>query len=548
MSRIRAVQLAAVWVLLASLGGQGIAAPADVVYRNGRIYTVNPSQPWAESLAIRDGRFVAVGSNSDVASDVGDATRVVDLQGRFVMPGLHDAHQHLLLTGMQWNFDCRLPDGGDIEAIVAALKGCEKGKAADEWLVANVYRPDRFPDGIAHRRHLDAAFPDRPVYIREWSWHHALANSAALRRAGVDRDTSDPTGGRLIRDAQGELTGELIEKATWLVMRAIPPPPPEVIAKALEWSAQMCSRHGITSAQEASATEALLKGVQTLDEQGKWPLSLAAHIVWNNPEFGEASPSDLDALIARREQYRSPHLHTDFVKIVVDGSPLQPHMTDAQLGPHGDVPRHKLLESPEEVEVALKRFDREGIKAKMHVTGTASARVALDAIEAVRKASPSSSLRHEVAHSVRFDAADLPRVARLGAVAELSPAIWQVKGALTETLAGAFQFKSLIDSGALITTGTDWVILTAPNLFPALGGMVDHGAESIRLEQAIEAMTINGARSVGWEQSVGSIEVGKNANFIVLDRNLFGVPVREIAGTTVLSTVFEGNVVYTSDN
>jgi predicted amidohydrolase YtcJ len=306
----------------------------------------------------------------------------------------------------------------------------------------------------------------------------------------------------------------------------------------------MCSRYGITSAQEASATREALVAIKDLDRGGEWPVGTAAHLVWKNPDFGNAAPADLEKLIAARGNYATPHLKVDFVKIIVDGSPLQPHATDAQLDERGKVPLEKLLETPTQLNAAVERFDRMGIKTKLHVTGTGSARVALDAIEAARKAKPDSPVRHEVAHSVRFAPADLPRIARLHAVAELSPAIWQIKGALTENLAGAFQFKSLLDSGALITAGTDWVILPNPNLFPALGGMVDHGAESIDLASAVRALTINGARSVGWEKQSGSIEAGKWADMIVLDRNLFEIAPAAIGETRVLKTIFEGRVVY----
>ncbi|MEP7242722.1 MAG: amidohydrolase [Gammaproteobacteria bacterium] len=520
------------------------AAPAETAYRNGRIYTVESGQAWAEAVAISGGRFVYVGNEQGLHDHVGAGTKVVDLQGRMVMPGIHDAHQHLLVTGMRSNFDCAIPDNSDVTAIIAALRKCAAGKPKGEWIIANVYRPDLFPGGKAHRRYLDEAFPDTPIYIREWSWHHALANSRALQIAGVTRSTPDPQGGRVLRDERGEPRGELLEKATWLVQKALPAPSAETVRTALKWSAQMCSQVGITSAQEASATRELLEGVKALDERGEWPLELASHIVWDNPEFGNASAADLDRLIDNRARYASAHQKTDFVKIIIDGSPLQPHTTDVSLDSSGHVPVGKLLEEPQKLNAALIRFDRLGIKAKMHVTGTGAARVALDAIEAARKANPNSRVRQEVAHSVRFDPVDLPRVAKLGAVAELSPAIWQIKGELTENLVGAFPFKSLQASGALITAGTDWVILPTPNLFPALGGMVDHGSESIDLRSAIEAITLNGARSVGWEERSGSIKVGKLANMIVLDRNLFDIPTAQIADTRVLQTVFEGKVVY----
>jgi predicted amidohydrolase YtcJ len=532
-------------LISASVCVPAIAADvADVVYRNGRIYTVNDAQPWAEAVAIKDGKFVYVGSNQGVRAFIGPSTQVENLRGRMAMPGLHDAHDHLLLTGMNGTAECQLPNGGDVSTLIAALRECAKGKPKGEWLIGNVYQPQQFPDGKADRKYLDEAFPDTPVFLREWSWHHALANSKALELAGVTDAALDPAGGRIVRDENGRMTGELLEKAGWLVAHAIPAPSAETLERALLWSAQMSISNGITSVQEASANRRLLETIRDLDRQGKWPLRVAAHIVWDNPALGDATPSDLDRLIRDRAAYSTHLLRTDYVKIIVDGSPLLPHQTDVPLDEHGNVPVEKLLEMPLQLAKAMTEFDRQGIKVKMHVTGTGSSRAALDAIEAAHRANGGLKVPHEVAHSVRFGPGDLERVAALGAMAEFSPAIWYIKGPLTATLADAFPFKAMIDSGATITIGSDWVILPSPNLFPAIGGMLDRGKDSIELRDAIRAATLNGAIAVGWERTNGSIEVGKFADMIVLDRNLFEIPQQKIGDTRVLKTILEGRVVY----
>ena len=164
------------------------------------------------------------------------------------------------------------------------LKLCqEQGYTRGEWIVAFVYRGDLFPGGKAHRRYIDAAFPDTPVYIREWSFHHGLANSKALEIAGIDRNTADPERGKILRDEAGEPTGELLSKATFLVMKDVPPLADETIRDAVLRTAKLCNKYGITSAQDAASNKALLIAIKKLDEEGLWSVRTTAHLVVNHP-------------------------------------------------------------------------------------------------------------------------------------------------------------------------------------------------------------------------------------------------------------------------
>jgi predicted amidohydrolase YtcJ len=521
------------------------ASPAELVLRNGRIYTVDQQRPWVEAVAIREGRLVAIGNDAEVRSQIGPTTRVVDLNARMVMPGLHDAHQHLLKAQLR-SINCNIPSGSRIDQILASLTKCAAGKDPKAWILADTYRGDLFPEGTAHRKYIDAAFPDTPIFIREWSYHHGLANGAALRAAGVSRDTPDPPSGRILRDRDGEPTGELLSKATWLVTRAIPPISRAALRDALLASAKACSRFGITSAQEATATTAMLEELAALDRRHEWPLRVAAHIVWNNPASSLEAAEITERTIRERDRLRTDRVFPDFVKMYVDGSPLQPHATDVELDEHNNVPVGRLYDQPATLAAALVRFDALGIKVKMHAVGTGATRVALDAIEAARVRNGESGILHDIAHSLRYSPQDVGRLQKLGAVAEMSPAIWQVKGDLTAKLADAWPFRTLIDRGALLTIGSDWVVLPSPNLFPALAGLLDRGVESLTLEQGIQLLTINGARSVGWDRDNGSIAVGKWADLIVLDRNLFDVPAASIAETKVLTTYLGGTIVYSA--
>ena len=519
-----------------------VANQADVVFLNGRFYTVDEAQPWADAVAIKDGNFVAVGQPTDVEAHIGPSTTVIDLEGKFVLPGMHDAHTHIELNGAKWTYWCNVSDSETPQQFVSTLQDCAKQKAPGEWLLAAAYSPAMFPEGQATRDFLDQYFPERPLYIVEHSWHHGIANTKALEIAGVDDLTPNPAAGTIVRDEHGRATGELIENGTWLVKQHIPPPGPVYLRRLVKWVLSEHSRFGVTSVQDAATTAHVLQELHALDTGEGLPLRVATHVVWGHPGLGEGSQEELNGLVEDRARFESPHVDTDFVKLIIDGSPMPPHSNHADLDPvTGAIPEDRLLLPSEELKRAVARFDRLGIKVKMHCVGTGAARAALDAIEYARSENGDSGIAHEVAHSVWYSAADLPRVAELDAVAEMSPAIWHHGWPGMED---AFPFKQLLDTGALVTAGTDWVILPNPNLLPALEGMVTRLGHEIPLEAGIRILTINGARSLGKAGLFGSIKVGKRADMAVLDRNLFEVDPHEIGEARVKMTVFEGRIVY----
>lgn len=516
---------------------------ADAVYLNGEVYTVESDRPWVEAVAIDDGKFVFVGSNKDVRAHIGPNTLVVDLGGKMAMPGLHDAHQHLM-KGQNRFIYCQVSPHGDIKELIKRLKACGPEKLFGKWLVADVYNGENFPGGVADRKYLDEAFPDTPVYIREWSYHHGLANTRALEIAGITRDTPDPEAGHILHRKDGEPTGELLSKATWLVSQHIPPPSDDVVRAALLRTAGLAIKNGITSVQDAASDELAVRIAGELDREGRWPLRTAMHVVWGNSGSSLMSTAAIDNYLAHRQKFATSHVLTDFVKLYVDGSPLQPHATDVQVDAHNEVDLDRLYDKPEVIAAALTHFDEAGIKVKMHAVGSGAIRVALDGVSAMRKVNGMSKIMPDIAHNLFYTEEDLDRAAQLHVVAEMSPAIWQIEGPLTRNLKGAWPFRSLLDKGTLLTLGSDWVVLDEPNLFPAIGGMLAHGDESIELAEALKIATLNGAVSVGWDNVNGSIKVGKFANMIVLDQNLFKIDPSKIGSTKVLMTIFEGDVVY----
>ncbi|WP_224389556.1 amidohydrolase [Pseudonocardia sp. ICBG1293] len=513
---------------------------------NGRLYTVAGDEIWAEAALIENGVFTVVGTTAEVRDAAPADTECIDLQGRMAMPGLHDAHVHLLVSGLKFQHECRITPGVAAEQMVEELAGCGcTGPAVDgerEWLIGGEIFPHAFGEGELDRQVLDEAFPDRPVFLYDHTAHNGMANSRALELAGLDDDVEDPPGGRFIRrPGSRELTGELIEQARWPVMRAIPDYPREVYLEAMRWAVATCHEFGITSVQEAGASAQALRALRELEDAGELHLHVAAHLPWREEGFGMASTADLDRSIAHRAELASAHVDTRFIKIWLDGAPLPPHMTHADLLADGSVDQTNILVPPDQLLEKLRGFDAEGLSVKIHCTGRGSVRAALDAIEGARRDNGPDGPIHEIAHCTFIHDDDYQRLGHLNVVAEMSPALWHTEAF---NLPGSYKFGTVLRSGATMTVGSDWINTPNPNLFPALQGMLQWGENSVELPTAIELMTSGGARVVGRSDRRGSVEVGKSADLIVLDRNILEVPTDEVGGTQVLRTLVEGRTVF----
>ena len=542
---VRFRKLLCLFVIL-PIAGLSQAEEADSVYLNGKIYTVSDTSPWAQAVAIEAGRFQYVGGNAGAREYIGKGTEVIDLQGQMVMPGIHDGHEHLLLGGARATYWCKMPKGPIGEAFEKELKDCAKN-VDREWLEVGLYTADQFPDGKPDRKYLDALFPDRPVVLVESSFHFSLVNTKGLEVAGITADSTPPEGGEFMKDETGRLTGELSEKARGIVAKLTSRYTEEELRASLLTAMEIANKYGIVSIQEAGTTEDVLRTLKMIDDQGAMTAHVSTHISWDNEFFG-MPPEVADAVIARREQYAGEHVNPNNVKIIVDGVPTPPYMTHADLSIDGEPEFDKLLISPEVLNEQLVRFDKMGLKVKFHVAGAGASHVALDAVAEARRVNKASSVLHELGHAAVVVEPDKDRMRELNVVGEMSPAFWHLRGnvKLGEPPRPAWQFRSLTNKGILLTIGSDWPVSPSPNPFPGLGGILAYGDESIDLASGIRALTINGAISVDRQDETGSIEVEKLANMIVLDRNLFEVPVSEVGGTQVELTVFEGKQVYTS--
>lgn len=552
--------------------GQGTTPvdPADRVLRNGAIYTVNGAQPWAEAVAIADGRFVAVGTNDEMNALVGQDTEVTDLQGRMAMPGMFDIHIHPVDGAMAALYDCSFPFTSTVEEILEHVAGCVSEAESGEWV-----RGGQWAVGLAtldqsiDAELLDTVAPDNPVFLMDSTVHNAWVNSLALQRLDIGPDTTDPPGGAIVRDSEGMPIGILIDDAAYNAISTLPDYSPEQYEEALAWIVAMLNRYGVTGFKDAIAEAGALRAYNALDQSGRLTARVAASLIWKRAWI--QSHEDHLLNIEQRDSYRSERVNPDFIKIFLDG--IAPSRTAYMLEPylpHDAFPagfRGEPLHDSATLAEDVINFDAQGLTVKMHAVGDGALRQGLDAIEAARAANGPSGLRHEISHAGLMHADDVGRFAELNAIPELAPILWYpvpgVVEAQTATIGReravfSFPIRSLVESGAAPAFGSDWpAVVPTPNPWPGIEALLTRQdpnledpqeakwpEQAVDLETALEIVTINGARALKVADIAGSIEVGKSADLIVLDRNLFEIPATDIADTQVLTTILEGSTIY----
>ena len=516
-----------------------------VAYINGRVYTIDPSSPWAEAFIVgQDGNFSAIGTNKDIQAQARRENHVIhDLRGHFVMPGIHDAHVHMLMSAVAMTSHVRLPlQGLNSANVVEELeKGrclCKYAHVQEDWLMAGGYLVDNF-----HREALDQAYPDTPVMIRGGAAHSAFLNTEALKRAGYDIEAEkDGQGTRYMRDEKGHLTGEMAENSLRKVSTTVPRPGPAHVKRLLKHAQDLLHRAGVTSFQEAGSNTLLLQGLRELEAEGTLKANIQTHIVYAPDWVAEESAESLHRLLNQAVTYKSKHVDTNFVKIIMDGVPLDPYWTHAGLKDDGSVEESKLLIT--NVTEAVQKYDALGMTMKIHCTGRGATKITLDAFEAARKANPNGP-RHEMAHCSGVRDEDYKRYKDLNVTAEMSPAFFFAHP-ITDASGGLmdWNFPKMLRADAHVTIGSDWGAGESPDILPCLGGVVEsvgNGDKSLGGKRLCRMLTLAGAEAVGKETLFGSIEVGKQANFIAVDQDLSR---GEFDGASVLSTWFEGEVVY----
>lgn len=550
---------------IGSAAAASAAAPQpDLILEHGEIYTPTG---WAQSLGIQDGVIIAVGEDASVAALKTAKTQVIDLKGAAVVPGLHDMHVHPLGAGHNRE-QCVFAQGSTALQVLAVVKSCVAQRAKDEWIMGGQWDAASFGKQPIHRSLLDRVSPDNPVVLTDISGHSAWANSKALEIAGIKKDTANPPGGIIERDAKGEATGVLRESAGGLVRRAIPPFTAEQDAKALSWSLSYMLANGITSFTDAGLDESGLQAYATLADQGVLKQRVRGCIMWR-PLVLSSRRSAFADVIDSRNLYARGRFKPDCVKIVLDGVPTDGH-TAAMVDPYADAShaeearaRGLLMVPPEPLKAAVIDLDRRGLTVKFHAAGDAAVRAGLDAIEAARKANGFSGNLHDVGHNSFVQMSDIARAREMPATFEMSPYIWypnpiipDIQKAIgAERMKRWIPVKDAIDAGALVVPGSDWPVVPSVNPWIAIetlvtrqkpggGGEVLGEVEKITLQQAFDLFTVNSARQMGNGNKTGRIQKGLMADLLILDRNPFKIPVTQIHDTQVKTAIINGEVVY----
>ncbi|MFC1795999.1 amidohydrolase [Pseudomonadota bacterium] len=538
---------------------------ADRVFINGAVYSVDADRSWVEAVAVTDGRIIATGSNLAIGGLIGDNTRVTDLQGQMLLPGFHDSHTHLLI-GVAGDKECDLMRLPDVEAIRSRLRECQDltGSGPDKWITGGGWAEWLWQDGNPDKSLLDEFFPNRPVYLESSYGHSALVNTRALTLAGISDDTENPDDGVIMRDsASGEVSGTLRDGAMLLVKNLIPEEPMEYRQERVSAAIDYAHSFGITALIEPGLDEHLLEPVIRVADEGKLTLRTKVSlspIAWHPGVFDES----VFEFLEKRSQWQRDDLDVDSVKIYMDGviesgtgALLEPYINeDFGLGPR--------FYSQQDLNRYMIRFEQMGLQIHVHAIGDAGVRMALDGYEAARKTNGDTGLRHHIVHLQLIDDADAPRFGQLNvsatfqslwawpdpSVTELDVPILGKKRAWS-----MYPIGTVHRAGGRIVGGSDYFVtdldpllaietaITRQDPINNTGPVLD-ASERVDLATMIAAYTINGAYLMSLDDKQGSIEVGKRADFVVLDKNLFEIPSSAISDTRVVMTIFNGEDVY----
>lgn len=562
--------------------------PADTVFLHGYVYTVDAHDSIDQAVAVRDGRIIFVGKDETAKAFIGPKTRVVQLNGRMLMPGLVDGHMHPQSGGLRL-VSCSLDYASlTVEQMQARIQACvdkEPDAGPDAWLkVINWFEPGMQPAGtVLTRAALDGVKTTRPIVVHSTYGHTNLVNTRGLQLAGITRDTPDPADGVIVRDAQGEPTGLLQEGAQDLVDKVVPEPSEETNLEATQTALALMAKQGITTFLDAYTDIPTLTAYRKVAKDGD--LTARAHFA-----VLIDSPKDSDAAIAEvlreKEQFEQkddgakPVMRVHTAKLFLDGVINQPSFTGMMLSPYfvnvgtAEAPLYRPGTNtgpepyfpPDALAGILTRLAAAGIDPHMHADGDAAVREALDAVAAMRQAQPNTNVRPAIAHDEIVDPEDYARFGELGALPVLSfqwekPAVDMapMKDYLGPARYALVEPAGMLDiHGAKIVFGSDWpvdplnewlAIQTALTRsatgedalkYPERLG-VDPG---LSLKTALRAITLNAAYSLHQEDVTGSVEVGKYADLIVLDQNLVTAKPERIGDTHVLMTMVGGKVVF----
>ena len=536
---------------------------ADVVFKNGQFYTVNERQPRAEAIAVKGSRIIFVGSNAGVKKYEGKGTRVVDLKGRTVVPGMTDSHNHLIGVGLR-EMTLNLEGTTSLEDFLSKVKARVDRAKSGEWItgrgwIETFWKPPVFPT----RQDLDKVSPNNPIFLDRADGHGAVVNSAALKLAGVDRSTQNPFGGEISKDKAGEPNGMLLDNAQELVTKHIPPTTLAEAEQAILLGVKREIELGWCQIQDAGGSYADVDLYRKLYGEGKIKLRIykAVHGPSENAQRllrEGATIGDFDGRFTLRT-----------IKVVSDGA--LGSRGAALLEPYADKPETSgfLTVKEEELQPMLAEALRQGIQVETHAIGDRANRFILDSYEkAMSAVSPDQRKirdpRWRIEHAQIVNPVDIPRFARLGVIPSMQPshAIGDLHFAPSrlgiKRLEGAYAWQSFIKSGSIVVAGSDAPVERGEPMIEfyaavarrdqkGFSGEGWHPEQAVTREQALKMLTLWPAYAAFEEKTKGSIEVGKLADLTVLSADIMKISEPEILKTRCLMTVINGEIVYSVD-
>jgi predicted amidohydrolase YtcJ len=533
----------------------GTSLPPDVLILNGSLHTMDTNRPTAEAVAILGNRIVVVGTSSELRPLAGPHTRIIDAHGHTVLPGFNDAHVHFLEGGFSLaSVDLR--DAKSPEEMARRLGEFAKKTPKGRWILGGQWDHEKWPGApLPTRQMIDAATPEHPVFVNRLDGHMALANSLALKLAGVTGDSKDPPGGLVVRDASGEPTGVLKDAAESLVERAIPPKSFEEKRVAARTASEHAAQVGVTSVTDMSAGEDV--GLyQYLFEHGE--LKTRVYAIRSIVSWETMAKTGV------RAAFGSDLLRVGGLKGFADGS--LGSTTALFFEPYNDAPKTRglLFEQMLPEGIMLQRVegaDKAGLQVMIHAIGDEANFRILELYKTVAEQDGARDRRFRIEHAQHLRPSEIPRFGKQHVIASMQPyheaddGRWCEKRIGAERSKGTYAFRSLLDSGATLAFGSDWPVATLNPLEgikaavtrQTLDGKHPEGwfpEQKITLEEATRAFTAGSAYAEFADQAKGTITVGKLADVVVLDRDIYKSPAADIDRACVMLTLMDGRVVY----
>jgi hypothetical protein len=525
----------------------------ETLLLNGVIHTFDPRRPRAEAVYIADGRIEALGASGEMRALAGPQAREIDLAGRSVIPGLQDAHVHLLWYGLSL-LEVQLAGAISLHEALGRIADGARGLAPSQWLRGRGWDHNIWPEATRpSRQDLDRILPDRPALLSSKDGHSIWVNSAALALAGVTRHTPDPAGGQILRDAQGEPTGILTENAQALVKAVVPRPDAALWRRAALLAMADAARLGVTTVHNCEGAESL-STLQQLEAEGALTLR-----VWHM-----IAREALDAALAvgLRSGFGGEWLQVGHLKLFADGA--LGSGTAEMLAPYEGRPadRGVAATSTEEIYDAVRRAAEGGIASAVHAIGDQANRRALNVFERVARQGLASGLRQRIEHAQLVSPEDMPRFAALGVIASMQPIHATQDMPMAERQWGeraqyGYAWRSLQSAGAALAFGTDCPVEALDpmaNLYAAVtrrrpdgspaGGW--HAEQCLSLPEALQAYTSGAAYAAYQEHRKGTLTPGKLADMVVLSQDILSLPPEALLKTRVETTLVGGRVVYSA--